>query len=160
MIKTHKFLIDQYVDGVDTVKLTDKRNYIECYGFDASKDKVIDLYINYIRLLNGMKNQWKSWGYLDFGLVPVVMAPSFIHTAIKETIVDRLGLLGIEFHLLPSMSFLTGEMNNVVGDTDVWVSREVISEVMDIPVNQVTVEKFIRWCCSDESERYYQRSRN
>ena len=121
-----------YVDG---------RNNIRCMGITAD----LECYINYIRLLNGLRDRWVGFGYLDLGMIPAAMGPSFMHRAVTEVMSKLLGIKGVRAYALPSVSFLCDSRR--LGTKDIWVFREDAAKAMG--KDTVTTEEFIRWCWND-----------
>lgn len=127
-------------------KYYDSRNDIVCYG--PSMD--IQCYLNYIELLNGLRKGndstpgWVNFGYLDLGMMPLVMAPSFLQSELLKTFSEMKNVSEIKAYFMPPVSLLKGECK--LPDKDVWVFKEDVARVFKKDVKDVCFSNFIRWC--------------
>lgn len=105
----------------------DRRNNIYCIAptFD------FEMYANYINYLNENYDQWLSYGYLDMGMVPYLMWPSFMNTTpdAVEYFRDVASKAGANMISVPSVSFL--KMSYASTGTDYWVFREDMIKIME-----------------------------
>ena len=143
MIETFNFRLSNYdysypaaVEG----SFTDYRNGIVCKNPSLN----LECYLNYLQLLNDSKERWKSNGYLHLGMMPVVMAPSFMQRKFTDLICDRLNAFDIKYYSMPPVSLFYE--NCKIPERDIWVFREDAAKLMG--VNNTTAEQFLRWCYS------------
>lgn len=130
----------------DTPKVYDSRNGIWCY--EPTND--MTTYINYIELLNGIRNGvggvggWKSFGYLDLGMMPLAMAPSFL----QQTIFDGMAKIANQFNLpvymLPPVTLLQDKCK--LPQSDIWVFKSDVAKLFGKNESEVCFMNFLRWC--------------
>lgn len=117
--------------------LRDVRNNIVCIA--PTMDLVC--YYNYLVLLNSEYSNWKNYGYLDAGLVPYLMAPSFM----QEILVANMGPLidgkKVDKYALKPVSFLCN--GYVGGSKDIWIKKTDLAEIMGCPVEQASMTRFL-----------------
>lgn len=115
----------------------DRRNGIYCIA--PTNDIVC--YINYLDYLNSLYNEWKSYGYFDLGLIPLIMAPSFM----QDTLMNDLGVIvrawSIPIYTMNACSFLGG---SYFGTKDSWVKRTDFAAVTGLPENTACLSKHLR----------------
>lgn len=143
MIKTYNFKIEPYDYSVPDGCVGEFRDYRN--GFICvNPTPDLECYINYIELLNLHRDKWKSVGYLDLGMMPIAMLPSFLPNSIKEALVNIMNTYNIPCYNMPPVSV----MNSVckLPEDDIWVFKSDVSAVTGIPENQLTLERFLRWC--------------
>ena len=117
----------------------DIRNGIICYA--PSLD--LECYLNYIDLLNMQRDKWKTLGYLDLGMIPIWMAPSFMQTeGMLTTLQKTMSMYNIPCHLMPPVSLLMGRQ--MLSVPDLWAFRNDVAKGLSIPENELTVERMIR----------------
>lgn len=115
----------------------DVRNGIYCI------EPTFDLltYYNYLVLLNSEYSNWKNYGYLDAGLVPYLMAPSFM----QEILVGNMGPLidgkKVDKYALKPVSFLCN--GYVGGSKDIWIKKSDLAEIIGCPIEQASMTKFL-----------------
>ncbi|MBQ2885879.1 MAG: hypothetical protein IJE43_19310 [Alphaproteobacteria bacterium] len=117
-------------------RFIDARNGIACTN--PSLD--LECYLNYLQLLNDLKDSWKSVGYLHLGMMPVVMAPSFMQRPCTNIICSKLDALDIKYYSLPAVSLLYE--NCKMSDRDIWVFREDAAKLFNVP--NITASDFLR----------------
>ena len=119
------------VDLTDARKVYDIRNGIVCYN------PTMDLtcYYNYISYLNTQQDQWRNFGYLDMGMVPLAMLPSFFPEEIKEVLSNAARVKGITVHSMPPVSNLRGSYRGTVND--VWIFREELAEALGVRYQEI-----------------------
>ena len=104
--KGHKFIYD-------------RRNNIYC--MDPTMD--YEMYYNYLMYLNSSYTEWRTYGYLDMGMVPYMMWPSFMDSSIVlEHMRGIARKIGITLIPVPGVSFLKDSY--ITNGTDYWVFRE------------------------------------
>ena len=97
----------------------DRRNDIYC--MDPTMD--YEMYYNYLVYLNSSYNEWRTYGYLDMGMVPYMMWPSFMDSSnVLEYMRGVARKVGITLIQVPGVSFLKDSY--VANGTDYWVFRE------------------------------------
>lgn len=97
----------------------DSRNNIYCV--DPSNDVV--MYYNYIKYLNSRAREWKNFGYMDTGMVPYFMWPSFSDSSeVMEDFRQITNKVGVSLHSSPTVSLLSESYNGF--GRDYWIFRE------------------------------------
>ena len=116
----------------------DLRNGIVCYS------PTLDLkcYYNYIQFLNLCRNDWTSNGYLDMGMVPLVMLPSFFPEQVRELISNVIQAQGINVYAMPPVSNLKGTYRGVT--SDVGVFRKDLAKVLNVREKDATLSNWLR----------------
>lgn len=105
----------------------DKRNNIYCvsptYGYD--------MYYFYITYLNSCKKYWVNNGYLDMGMVPYIMWPSFMEQSEAMEQMKSVAIkAGVDLIDVPSMSFLKSSYRQALKDS--WIFREDLHKIMQM----------------------------
>lgn len=119
------------------VVLLDTRNSIYC--LDPTMD--IECYKNYIDYLNAHYNEWRSYGYMDMGLVPITLEPSFLKSWWEGTRYKLPMLLNCPVYSLRAVSFLN---NGYVGSTkDSWVRRCDLAVSLGVPEEKATLSTLL-----------------
>lgn len=139
---TYNFKAEDYERNIHPElngEFLDVRNGIRCIGPTVD----LECYLNYLQFLNGHRDKWKNYGYLDLGMIPVAMGPSFIHKFIVDRLSQRLGELKIGIYRMPSVSLFYDSIK--MSSVDLWMFREDASKAMG-KRGVVTAEEFIRWC--------------
>lgn len=116
----------------------DFRNGIYC----ANPTLDIDCYINYIDYLNMSQEDWVSYGYLDLGMVPLVMLPSFFPQDVKDILSTAAQQVGIKVFPMPPVSHLKGSYKGTT--SDVWVFREDLAEVLGCSYMDATLTNWLK----------------
>ncbi len=125
----------------------DTRNGIICYK--PGRD-VIKSYMNYIELLNLHRHEWKSTGYLDLGMMPLVMGPSFLQDVLVDAICDFASKLKIQVYTMPPVSMMFAKCSMTT--PDIWVFKQDIMRVMELDeTERVSFSKFMRWCLNENN---------
>lgn len=114
----------------------DTRNSIMCTNPALN----MQCYINYIELLDGMRDMWKNHGYLHMGMMPVVMGPSFMHRQLLDVIGARLNEIGLIYYSVPPVSLMHDVCK--IEDHDIWMFREDAAEYMGR--SNTTAVEFLR----------------
>lgn len=113
------------VEGKIETELKDTRN-----GF-RTIDLVpgIESYLNYLDLLMKYRNRWVNVGYLDLGMIPIIMGPSFLHKSLVEIYTNKLTEAGLKLIPVPAVSFMyqTPTLKNI---TDYWAFRDDVSMLL------------------------------
>lgn len=103
----------------------DRRNNIYC----VSPTMDYEMYYNYINYLNEDYNEWKNYGYLDMGLVPYMMWPSFMdNSPLREQFRKLARLAGINLIQVNAVSFLKEGYSSV--GTDYWIFKDDLYKLM------------------------------
>ena len=118
----------------------DYRNGIVC----CSPSLDLECYLNYIELLNMYRFKWVSYGYLDLGMMPLAMGPSFFHDNLVKVAVEKLADRNIELYSMPPVSLMYEKCN--IPSNDLWVFREDAARLMSKPAEEISAVDFIRWC--------------
>ena len=120
----------------------DERNGIYCYRLGTD---YLQTYINYIELLYLHRKEWKGTGYLDLGMMPLVMAPSFMQELLTDILCRFANQLNIPVYSLPPVSMFFEKCKIPVND--VWVYKKDVARVMQLEEDEtVSFTKFMRWC--------------
>lgn len=140
-MNTYNFKIENYTydypsQAAGTFK--DLRNGILCTNPSLN----LECYLNYIQLLDGLKDLWKNNGYLHMGMMPVVMGPSFMHNRLVQLISARLNELGITYYSMPPVSLLYDICR--MDEQDIWMFREDAAKF--VGKSNVTAIEFLRRC--------------
>lgn len=143
MIRTYNFKLEpQDFENVYAVKgeYRDLRNGFICV--DPTVD--IECYLNYISLLNLNRDKWRSYGYLDLGMMPLVMGPSFMHEHLRNGLVSIMTKYGIPCYDMPPVSNMYASCK--LPYDDVWMFKSDVAKVTGISEDKLTLERLIRWC--------------
>lgn len=125
----------------DDKVLEDKRTGIKC----VNPTMDIECYLNYIELLNSLNDRWVSSGYLDWGMCPIWLPPSFLAmegiTAMQFQAYNK---LGINVCSLPPVSFIREVCH--LTEPDLWAFREDLEGVIKNPeLNIITSRDVMRY---------------
>ena len=97
----------------------DHRNHI--YYVAPTMD--YQMYYNYLNYLNECSNQWMNCGYLDMGMVPYLMWPSFMDSSSYLESMKRAAVqAGVDIIRVPSVSLLN--KSYISNGTDYWIFKE------------------------------------
>ena len=140
MLTTYNFKVVGESEEEIISEHKDYRNGIVCYN--SSLD--LQCYYNYLECLNMNMKYWRSYGYLDLGLMPLAMGPSFLHQILQEQLLQLTKILGVTSLLLPAASFFYDKP--VWSGTDIWLYKDEVSRLTGIPESKLTTEKLLRWC--------------
>lgn len=141
MLQTYNFKLENYdykkVPGYEG-EFKDIRNGIVCVAptFD------LECYLNYIQLLNLHRDKWKSFGYLDLGMMPLVMAPSFMQTMIKPVLLEAMRELKVDCWPLPPVSVMYESSR--MPEEDIWVFKKDVARALNMDEDKVTLERLLR----------------
>lgn len=86
----------------------------------------LQCYINYLEMLNCMRDKWKNFGYLDLGMVPVAYFPSFFPSEFRIGIVKAFKQVGLQTYLMPAISFTNEGYKSQ--ELDAWAFREDVAK--------------------------------
>ena len=115
----------------------DRRNNIYCVA--PSMD--FEMYYNYLQYLNSCSKDWLSYGYLDMGMVPYLMWPSFLEdSGVLEHMKAIAMLANVNLVPVPSVSFL--KPSYVSNGTDYWIFREDLVKLARFMEEKSPVYKF------------------
>lgn len=117
--------------------ITDLRNGIVCINPSLN----LECYLNYLELLDSLKDTWKGTGYLHLGMMPVVMAPSFFPRKFTSLICEKLDEKNVKYFSMPPVSLLYD--NCRLADTDIWMFREDAAKMKG--VSNIKAVDFLRW---------------
>lgn len=140
-MKTYNFRTQEYTYSYPPIykdEFRDGRNGIICVNPSVN----IECYINYIDLLNGLTSQWKSAGYLDLGMMPFVMLPSFMPQQMKPALVALASNIGLPCYDMPPVSVMFAACK--MPEEDIWVLKSDVAKIMGVPESQVTLGRFLR----------------
>ena len=128
MISTYNFKLEKEAipAGVEYIssKLLDRRNNIEVVNLVPG----IQSYINYLDLLMYLRGDWCSYGYLDLGMIPIIMAPSFMQEPITKLLLPVIKQSGLNIHSMPATSFL--RKDTLTGTYEFWAFREDVGKFL------------------------------
>ena len=99
-------------------------------------------YLNYLKLLMSLRDKWVSVGYLDLGMIPIIMGPSFWHDVLVSTWLPNIKSAGLIVYPMPGVSLLCS--NNMRGVTDYWAFRDDVAKFLDCDPSKVTTEMVFR----------------
>ena len=71
----------------------DTRNGIVSFGLVPG----IDSYLNYLDTLLKRREDWVSVGYLDLGMIPLIVGPSILHNALTRRYIPLFAAAGLKF---------------------------------------------------------------
>lgn len=137
----YNFSLDKnkYTNHPDMIytELTDTRNGISTTNLIPG----IQCYINYIELLLSFRDKWVSTGYLDLGMIPIIVGPSFMHEVLVNTILPVIQSNNLKIYALPATSFIL--YDTMKGTTDYWAFRSDVAKFLDCPEDRVTTRQVI-----------------
>lgn len=120
-------------------QFTDYRNGIVCINPTCD----LECYLNYIELLNANRDKWKNVGYLDLGMVPILMAPSFMQSHLLNVVTDIANSYKLPIYWLPPVSLMQDGCR--LQTQDIWAFREDIARVAGYSSDEeVSTAKLIR----------------
>lgn len=138
---TYNFCLDseKYKKHPDMIysTLKDKRNGISTTNIIPG----LQCYINYLELLVQLRDKWISTGYLDLGMIPIIMGPSFMHEVLVTTILPIVQSQKIKIYAMPGTSFML--YDSMKGTTEYWAFREDLAEFLGCPAEKVTTKAVI-----------------
>lgn len=121
----------------DAIVAFDKRNSIIC--INPTLD--VQCYLNYIMYLDSHYSEWVGCGYMDMGLVPILMCPSFMADTIQQQVYAIAQKWDCSIYALRAVSFLN---RGYVGATkDIWVKKEDLAKILKVPVEQATLKNLL-----------------
>lgn len=119
-------------------KFFDSRNGIYC--INPTMD--VECYLNYIEMLNMAKSQWTNYGYLDLGMMPIAMGPSFM----QETVVLLATTISIKYGFecfpMPPVSLMYKDCR--VPEDDLWAFKSDVAKATGIPENELTLSRLLK----------------
>lgn len=143
MVNTYNFRVDEYLSASDprvTVgTYKDNRNGIVCVNPTLD----IEMYINYLRYLNSNIDKWKTFKYIDMGMMPLVMGPSFYQDILCRAVLQCMNNIPVEVYQMPAISQFYYKCP--IKGIDLWAFREDIARVMNVSADTLRSEDFIRW---------------
>lgn len=143
MLKTFNFRTEDYLAPNDpriTVgEYTDLRNGIVCVNPTCD----IECYINYLQYLNTKIQDWRSYGYLDLGMMPFVMGPSFLQLALRNYLTVKASDLNITLYQMQPVSQLYSACK--LPHSDIWVFREDAARIIGMSPDKIKAEDFVKW---------------
>lgn len=138
---TYNFQLDEnkYKSDPNMIRSTlkDKRNGISTTNLIPG----MQAYINYLDLLLMLRDKWISTGYLDLGMVPIIVAPSFMHEALITSLLPVIQAQELKVIPMPGTSFMLN--NSMVETTDYWTFREDAAEYLDCEPGEVKTKNII-----------------
>lgn len=141
MIKTYNFKIEEYdYETQYKGEQLDRRNGIICINPTAD----LECYLNYIEFLNLNRDKWKTYGYLDLGMMPLVSEPSFMQGVLANVLVKVAKIYGIPCYMMPSVSLFFDSCK--LAEDDIWVFKSDVAKCTKIPEDKLTLERFIKEC--------------
>lgn len=136
---THNFSLDldKYRSHEHMIyrTLKDKRNNLTTTNVIPGTQ----CYINYLSLLVSLRDKWVSTGYLDLGMIPIIMGPSFMHEPLTKTLLPIIESKGLLIHPMPSVSFLI--QDSMRGFTDYWAFRDDVADFLGTTPDKVTTKE-------------------
>lgn len=150
-MKTRNFILipDDTVISDEEMKnaRVDRRNNILCLEptFDW------DCWINYINLLNSVRDKWVNTSYIDMGMVPLLMAPTFMNESMVKPVYNIVNQCGIRVYPTNPIPLMVEKTRSQT--KDLWAFKSDVARVIGIPENKLSVIDFIRWCKNNEPTR-------
>lgn len=138
---TYNFTFDEnkYKKHPDMIYTTvkDKRNGI------STTNLIPDLqcYINYLSLLVQLRDKWISTAYLDLGMIPIIVGPSFMHEVLVSTLLPIIQTKNLKIYAMPGSSFMLN--GSMIGTTEYWSFRNDVAEFLDCSADRVTTRAVI-----------------
>lgn len=124
-----------YVCGRPYIK--DTRNHITTRDFYFGDPEG---YCNYLRRV--LESPRTSYGYLDLGMIPIIMAPPILHPVIQSILLGKLSKAKLDVYPLPAKSMCSAfDPKNI---TDYWMFREDAAKFVGKDLLKVTSEDVIR----------------
>jgi hypothetical protein len=117
--------------------LKDKRNGISTSHLIPG----MQCYINYMDLLVLLRDKWISTGYLDLGMIPVIVGPSFMHEVLTTALLPSIKSQGLKVVPMPGSSFMLH--NSMIGTTDYWAFRTDAADFLGCSPERVTTKAII-----------------
>lgn len=136
MDKTYNFKREDYNYSVNEVwdrDFVDVRNNIICHRPTMDWE----CYENYIKYLNSQKFRWVNNGYLDLGMVPLAMAPSFMQAQVVDVMQNFARRIGVTSYLMPPVSLLLDKVQKL--GSDLWVFKSDLAASLRIPEEKATL---------------------
>lgn len=144
--EARKILSAAQADKANRKVIYDYRNGVYCImpvepteSFEG--EFVLQLYTNYINYLNECSSEWVSSGYLDMGLIPISIAPSFIGTKVDEILLPIVKGWDCKIYWLPATSFLN--YNYGSRSKDIWIKKEDFARILNVPMEQARLSTFL-----------------
>lgn len=130
---------DKYKKHPDMIytSIKDKRNGISTTNLIPG----MQAYANYLDLLLMLRDKWISTGYLDLGMIPVIVAPSFMHEALITSLLPIIQAQGLKVIPMPGSSFMLN--NSMAETTDYWAFREDAAEYLGCRPDEVKTKDII-----------------
>lgn len=134
---------DEYIEFVTPIKeskkssnvedhivyINDKRTGIYC----LSPTLDLNMYLNYLKCLNSLKDRWTSYGYFDCGLVPYIWFPKFMD---EDAYAEQLMIVPRTFNIpiVETKHAVTvmGSKSGLAFGKDVWMKRSSMFELSKI----------------------------
>lgn len=138
---TYNFSTDEekYKKHKDMIYTTikDKRNGISTTNLIPN----LQAYANYLDLLLMLRDKWISTGYLDLGMIPVIVAPSFMQEALVTNLLPIIQGQGLKVVPMEGTSFM---LNNSMADTtDYWIFRDDAAAYIGCRPEEATTKAII-----------------
>lgn len=107
--------------------LYDRRNNVFC----VAPTMDYEMYYNYITYLNSCRDEWVNTGYLDAGMVPYMMWPSFMDASpVMEQMRTLTRTIGINLISVPSVSYL--KPTYIANGQDYWIFKDDLFKLMQV----------------------------
>lgn len=133
--KTYNFSLreqDGYYDD-SAIQIRDKRNN---FVSDNSHYQDFQGYVNYLKTLQTRAKHWVSYGYFDFGMIPLAMGPSHLQPHLLEFTKIYCARNGITCYELPAAVLMPGGFSG--GMKDIWVFRKEFCDEIGYTGNPLT----------------------
>lgn len=147
---TYNFVQDpeKYKNDTQLIKesFKDVRNGITTTGIVPG----IQCYLNYMNLLLSVRNKWNSNGYLDLGMIPIVVGPSFLHQILLTKLQVSIADSGLKIHSMPSTSFLLSSSD--MQFEDYWAFRSDVANFLETSPDKVTLKAVLEKLTGGEFE--------
>ena len=133
---TYNFSLDEQKYKTDEkmiyATLKDKRNGISTTNIIPG----LQCYMNYLDLLLMLRDKWISTGYLDLGMIPIIVGPSFMHEALVSSILPIIQMNKLKVYAMPGTSFMLRD--TMKSSTDYWAFRDDVAQFLGCDASKVT----------------------
>jgi hypothetical protein len=89
-----------------------------------------------------MKDKWKSFGYLDMGMMPLAMGPSFLQKELVDVWLKIAQDVNLRVHLMPPTSMFYADCRLPV--KDVWAFKEDVARCFGFNPTSLSVADLLR----------------
>lgn len=117
--------------------IKDKRNGISTTNLIPG----MQAYINYLELLIMLRDKWISTAYLDLGMIPIIVGPSFMHEVLVNNLLPIIQSHNLKVYGMPGSSFMLND--TMKGTTEYWAFREDVANYLNCSPDKVNTKAVI-----------------